>query len=80
MNKLLSFLGGALVGALAGAVAAMLAAPKPGEATRADIKHEVDMIMDEGRKAAEAKRAELETQLSQMRGDNALSNQTAKKS
>jgi gas vesicle protein len=78
MNKLLSFLGGALIGALAGAVAAMIVAPKPGEATRADIKHEVDMILEEGRKAADAKRKELEAQLGQMRGDGALSKPAAK--
>jgi gas vesicle protein len=73
MNRLLSFLGGSLVGALASVAAVLLLTPKSGEAVRADIKREVDSIMEEGRRAAELKRVELETQVSQMRGDLPLS-------
>jgi gas vesicle protein len=69
MNKLISFLGGALLGAAASAATILLMTPRKGEDVRSDIKHEVDMILEEGRKAARARRAELEAQLDQMRGD-----------
>jgi gas vesicle protein len=76
MNRLLSFLGGSLVGALGSVAAVLLLTPKSGEAVRADIKREVDSIIEEGRRASELKRVELEAQLSQMRGDLPLSKLT----
>lgn len=69
MNKFASFVGGALVGAAASAITMLLMAPKKGEAVRSDIKHEVNSVLDEGRRAARARRSELEAQLEQLRGD-----------
>jgi gas vesicle protein len=69
MNKFLSLLGGALVGALASAATVLLMTPKSGQSVRLDIKHEVDSILEEGRRASEARRAELEEQLALMRGE-----------
>ena len=73
MSKFLSFLSGSLAGALASAAMVMLLTPKSGQAVRTDIKREVDSILEEGRRAAELKRVELEAQLAQMRGDLPLS-------
>ena len=72
-NKFFSFLGGALVGGLIGAAASLLLAAKPGKDMQADIKREIDSVLEEGRRAAAARRAELERQLSEMRGDLPLS-------
>jgi gas vesicle protein len=69
MNKLFNFVGGMILGAMAGAVAGLLIAPKPGTELRKELQHEIDDILDEARKASDAKRAELEDQLSQMRGE-----------
>ncbi len=68
MNKIVNFLGGALLGALAGAAAVLLLTPKSGETLRMGIRKEVDAILEEGRRASNARRVELEAQLSQMRG------------
>jgi gas vesicle protein len=70
MKGFLSFLSGAILGAMFGTAAAMLTTPKPGNIYRADIKREVGAILEEGRRAAQARRAELEEQLAQMRGDS----------
>ena len=56
MSKFLSFLSGSLAGALASAAMVMLLTPKSGQAVRADIKREVDSILEEGRRAADLKR------------------------
>ena len=62
-----------LLGALVSAATVLLLTPKSGETVRADIKHEVDAIMEEGRRAADTRRAELEAQLAQMRGETPFS-------
>ena len=75
MNKFLSLVGGVVLGGLISAAAVLLLTPKTGNAVRADIKREVDSILEEGRRASQARREELEAQLAQMRGDTALSEQ-----
>ncbi|MCL4507470.1 MAG: YtxH domain-containing protein [Chloroflexi bacterium] len=69
MNKIFSFMCGAIFGAIVGAAAILVSTPKSGESIRADIRREVKIILEEGRRASAARRAELESQLSQMRGD-----------
>ena len=69
MNKFLSLVGGVILGGLVSAATVLLFTPKSGDAVRADIKHEVDAILEEGRRASEVRRNELEAQLNQMRGD-----------
>ena len=71
MNKFLSLMGGVVLGGLISAAAVLLLTPKTGGAVRTDIKHEVDSILEEGRRASRARREELEAQLAQMRGDSA---------
>ncbi len=68
-NRFFSFLSGILAGGLIGAAASLLMAPKPGKETQAEIKHEIDSVLEEGRRAAAARRAELERQLAEMRGN-----------
>ncbi len=70
MNKLFSFMGGMIVGAIVGAATVLVSTPRSGESIRADIRREVENILEEGRRASAARRAELESQLSQMRGDH----------
>ena len=69
MSKFLSFVSGAVLSGLVSAVAVLLLTPKSGDALRSDIRHEVDAILEEGRRASEMRRAELESQLAQMRGE-----------
>lgn len=68
-NKFFSFLSGILVGGLIGAAASLLMAAKPGREVQADIRREIDSVLEEGRRAAAARRAELERQLAELRGD-----------
>ncbi|MGQ9904852.1 MAG: YtxH domain-containing protein [Anaerolineae bacterium] len=72
-NKFFSFVSGILVGGLIGAAVSLLTAAKPGKETLAEIKREIDSVLEEGRRAAAARRAELERQLSEMRGGLPLS-------
>ena len=72
MNKLFSLLVGAVLGSIASAATVLLLTPKSGEAVRTEIKHEVEAIREEGRKASEARRTELEAQLAEMRGDSSM--------
>jgi gas vesicle protein len=69
MNKFFSLMSGIVLGSLISAAAVLLLTPKTGNTVRADIKREVDSILEEGRRASQARRMELEAQLSQMRGD-----------
>ena len=61
MRKLLNFLLGFMLGVLIGAAIAMLLAPEPGEATRGQIQQRVQEVIDEGKRAAAERRAELES-------------------
>jgi gas vesicle protein len=67
MGKLGSFINGLLIGAIGGAAIALLLTPKSGEQLREELRHEVDEILDEGRRAAEQRQRELEQQLNQLR-------------
>jgi gas vesicle protein len=69
MNKFFSLAGGVVLGSLISAAAVLLLTPKTGGAIRADIKREVDSILEEGRRASQVRRDELEAQLAQMRGN-----------
>jgi gas vesicle protein len=68
MGKFGSFLNGFLIGAVGAAAAVLLFTPKSGNQLRDDLKHEVDEILEEGRKASDIKRQEMENQLTQLRG------------
>ncbi len=65
MDKTLDFLGGLLLGALVGGAVAMLLAPQSGAATQAALRSRVDEVIEEGRRAAAERRAELEAQFAE---------------
>lgn len=66
MGKILGFVAGAMCGAIVGAVSALLLAPVSGTEVRQQARKRFDEIVEEGRKAADERRAELEKQLRQM--------------
>ena len=63
MRKLVSFLAGLLAGAVVGAAAAILVAPSSGTELQERARTRVQVLIDEGKRAAAARRAELEAQL-----------------
>ena len=65
MEKTLSFLSGFVLGAVIGATAAAFLAPQPGGELQALIRERVDLVAQEGRRAAAERRAELEAQFAQ---------------
>jgi gas vesicle protein len=65
MNKVFSFMAGALCGALVGSVAALLLTPASGEQLKADAQNRWDMAVTDARRAMEDKRRELEIQFEQ---------------
>ncbi|MGC8780157.1 MAG: YtxH domain-containing protein [Anaerolineae bacterium] len=67
MDDTTSFVVGFLAGAVAGAAAAVLMAPCEGAALRGQIRQRLEAIAEEGRRAAAARRAELEAQFAQAR-------------
>ena len=66
MNRILSFVAGALCGALVGAAVGLLLAPESGEELRADVVARWHEALDEARMAMEETRRDLQTQFEQM--------------
>ena len=67
MNKLFSFLAGALAGALTGAVLALLLTPTSGEQLRTGAATRWQQALDEARKAMDETRRDMEDQFEQMK-------------
>jgi len=63
MRKVLSFIAGLLVGIVTGGSLALLLTPVPGPELQHRAQDYVNRLVEEGKAAAEARRAELETQL-----------------
>jgi gas vesicle protein len=62
--KFLVFIRGVVFGALAGSIAGLLLAPESGEILQARLRARYAEAMEEGRRAAVERRAELEAQFS----------------
>jgi gas vesicle protein len=60
--KTLNLLFGFMIGAILGWVVGTLLAPAPGSELQSQIRSRIDAIIEEGRRAAEQRRAELEAQ------------------
>lgn len=67
MNKLFSFLAGAICGALVGAVLVLLLTPASGEELRSTARSRWDKAMEEAQKAREETQRQLEVQFEQMK-------------
>lgn len=59
MSKVLAFLGGLLSGAIVGAVSALLLTPASGPDLKQQAQQRYNDMLEEGRKAGEARRAEV---------------------
>ena len=67
MQRMLSFIAGAVTGALVGATLMVLFTPASGESIRSDLRNRIFAMRDQMQDAASARRAELESQLSRLR-------------
>jgi gas vesicle protein len=65
MRKVLRFFCGLLLGALVGATVAMFLAPHSGDETQATLRTGLNAVLEEGRRAAAERRAELEAQFAE---------------
>lgn len=63
MRRFVSFLVGAFAGAMVGAVAVLLLTPQSGSELQEQVRTRVQELVEEGKRAAAARRAELEAQL-----------------
>jgi gas vesicle protein len=63
----LNFLAGFLGGVVMGAMVVLLTTPQSGSDLQNEVRSRFDDIMAEGRKAAAARRAELEARLASLR-------------
>lgn len=61
------FFEGLIIGAVIGGAVALFMAPQSGKQTQGGIKGRIDMVLEEGKRAAAERRAELEAQLAQSR-------------
>ena len=67
MRKVMAFLSGMLNGAIVGAVTALMLAPQSGKELRAQARQRYNDMLDEGRKAADARRAEVLAEFEEMK-------------
>ncbi|RME42534.1 MAG: hypothetical protein D6796_14275 [Caldilineae bacterium] len=63
MTRLFNFLFGMLLGGIIGASLVLLLAPQSGEQTRQQFRSRWEEILEEGRRAFAARRAELEARM-----------------
>ena len=67
MNRFLGFVSGALLGAVVGATLALLLAPTSGDDLLVRIEDRTSSIREDVRRAAASRRAEMESQLADLR-------------
>ena len=65
--RVINFIAGFLGGLVIGAVAVLLTTPQSGTDLQREVRARFDRIVAEGRRAAEAQRAELEARLASLR-------------
>ena len=70
MRKLFGFLLGFLLGAMVGAAITVMLAPESGEDMRSRVQIRMDQVIEEGKRAAIERRAELEAQLEELKKGN----------
>lgn len=67
MKGFLNFIHGAIWGSAIGAAVIILVAPMSGKQLQKKIKDHINYVIEEGERAAEARRLELEKQFEEMR-------------
>jgi gas vesicle protein len=67
MNRVISFMAGAVMGALVGSTLALLLTPASGEELRSRMAEQAQRIQDEVKTATQTRRIELEEQLASLR-------------
>ena len=67
MGRTINFIAGFLVGGFVGGGIALLLAPRSGKQTQDEIRHRINIVLEEGRRAAEERRAEMEAQFAEAR-------------
>ncbi len=67
MSKFFNFIFGMMMGGVVGATVALLLTPTSGEEIRAQIEAQTIRLRDEVKSVAEARRAELERELTALR-------------
>ena len=70
MQKVLSFISGAILGGLFGASVALLLTPASGEELREQMQERAQVLQEEVRLAAAQRRAEMEARLAALRSSN----------
>lgn len=68
MRRFTSFIAGAMCGALIGSIAALLLAPYSGDELREQVQSRTFAFRNDVRQAYEARVAQLEAELEQLRG------------
>ncbi len=67
MSKIFNFFIGMMMGGMVGAIVGLLLAPSSGEEMRSQLQEQSIRLRDEVKAVAEARRAELERELSALR-------------
>lgn len=67
MNRMISFMSGAIMGALVGSTLALLLTPASGDDIRLKMQTKVQRIQEEVKAATATRRSELEDQLATLR-------------
>ena len=67
MMRLIKFLAGLIVGIALGGAIAMLLAPQSGSETRELLRSRVEIILEEGRQAAEKSRIDAQARLDELK-------------
>lgn len=80
MRRLINFLAGFFVGALVGGAAGLLLTPLGGSELQERLQARFEELLEEGRKAATARQAELEAQLEAFKSGEAVTIEAASKS
>ena len=65
--RVMNFTAGFLGGVIIGAIVVLLTTPQSGTDLQNDVRSRFDEILEEGRRAAAARRAELEARLASLR-------------
>jgi gas vesicle protein len=67
MMRLVNFLSGFVVGLVLGGLVAALLAPESGPETQDRLRHRIELVVDEARRAAEATRTDAQARLAELK-------------